>query len=72
MAPIGDDTVKSLQELVNQLESRVKELEDRLSHAAGGTKPTANEGVRMILMGPPGAGMQPASLQVCLNDWGSG
>ena len=56
MAPIGDDAVKSLQDLVNKLESRVKELEDRIQHASGGTKHTANEGIRMILMGPPGAG----------------
>lgn len=56
MAPIGDDAVKSLQDLVNKLESRVKELEDRIQHASGGTKHTAVEGIRMILMGPPGAG----------------
>jgi len=56
MAPIGDDTVKSLQDLVNKLETRVKELEDKLGHVASGTKHTTAEGVRMILMGPPGAG----------------
>lgn len=58
MAPIGDDTVKSLHDLVNKLESRVKELEDKLGHAHAGTKHEAPHGVRMILMGPPGAGMQ--------------
>ncbi len=57
MAPIGEDTVQSLHDLVNKLESRVKELEDKLSHAHGGTKHAPNEGVRMILMGPPGAGV---------------
>ena len=57
MAPIRDDTVQTLQELVNKLESRVKELEDKLGHAQGGTKHSPNEGIRMILMGPPGAGM---------------
>ena len=57
MAPIGDDTVQALQDMVNKLESRVKQLEDSLNHAQGGTKHTAEEGVRMILMGPPGAGM---------------
>ena len=56
MAPIGDDAVKSLQDLVNKLESRVKELEDRIQHASSGTKHAPNEGIRMILMGPPGAG----------------
>jgi adenylate kinase len=61
MAPIGDDTVKALQDLVNKLESRVKELEDKLTHAQSGTKHTSEEGVRMILMGPPGAGMSSSS-----------
>lgn len=56
MAPIGDDTVQSLQELVSKLELRVKQLEDKIQHASGGPKPSADEGVRMILMGPPGAG----------------
>ena len=57
MAPIGDDAVQSLQDLVQKLELRVKQLEDKLTHAQAGTKPSAIEGVRMILMGPPGAGM---------------
>jgi hypothetical protein len=57
MAPIGNDTVQTLQDLVQKLESRVKQLEDKLEHASGGTKHTPTEGVRMILMGPPGAGM---------------
>jgi adenylate kinase len=56
MAPIGDDTVQSLQEMVNKLESRVKELEDKLKHTSDGTKHSPDEGVRMILIGPPGAG----------------
>jgi adenylate kinase len=45
--------------LVNKLESRVKQLEDKLTHAQAGTKHVPAEGVRMILMGPPGAGMSP-------------
>ncbi|PQE22795.1 adenylate kinase protein [Rutstroemia sp. NJR-2017a BBW] len=56
MAPIGDDTVQALQELVNKLESRVKQLEDKLQHASGGPAPSSYESIRMILMGPPGAG----------------
>lgn len=56
MAPIGDDTVQTLQDLVQKLESRVKQLEDKLNHAQAGTTHSAGEGVRMILMGPPGAG----------------
>jgi adenylate kinase len=57
MAPIGDDAVQSLQELVKKLESRVKELEDRLQYASGGPAPSPAGSVRMVLMGPPGAGM---------------
>jgi adenylate kinase len=57
MPPITDKNVESLQEMVNKLELRVKELEDKLTHAHGGPKPVET-GVRMILMGPPGAGMQ--------------
>lgn len=57
MAPIGDDTVQTLQDLVNKLESRVKQLEDKLHHASGGSPAPAAESVRMILIGPPGAGM---------------
>jgi adenylate kinase len=53
MAPIGDGTVQQLHDLVNKLEQRVQELESRL---AGGPK-NSPESVRMILMGPPGAGM---------------
>lgn len=70
MAPIGDDTVQTLQELVQKLESRVKQLEDKLEHASTGTKHTATEGVRMILMGPPGAGMSTPTnwLLLCCND----
>jgi adenylate kinase len=61
MPPIGDDTVQTLQDLVNKLESRVKQLEDKLTHAQAGTKHIPSEGVRMILMGPPGAGVSPGS-----------
>lgn len=57
MAPIGDETVQGLHELVNKLEQRIKQLEDKLTHVEGGTKHTADEEIRMILMGPPGAGM---------------
>lgn len=56
MAPIGDDTVQSLHDLVNKLESRVKQLEEKLHLASGGAAPAPTESVRMILMGPPGAG----------------
>jgi adenylate kinase len=54
MPPIGDSTLQGLQEMVQKLEQRVQELEGRL---AGGPSKTAEGSVRMILMGPPGAGM---------------
>lgn len=54
MAPITED----LHDLVAKLEQRVKDLENRLHLAAGGaSRPIdTSNGVRMILMGPPGAG----------------
>ena len=57
MAPIGNDAVQSLQEMVKKLESRVQELEDQLQHFSGGPAPSPTHSVRMVLMGPPGAGM---------------
>ncbi|GJC82297.1 adenylate kinase [Colletotrichum liriopes] len=53
MSSLVEEAVKKLTSTVESLESRIKSLEDR---AAGGSgKPTAEE-VRMILIGPPGAG----------------
>ena len=59
MAPIKDETVDALKDLVNKLETRVKQLEDKIQHGGSGAAPAANESVRMILMGPPGAGILP-------------
>lgn len=72
MAPIGDDASRTLHDLVNKLESRVKELEDKLAHAAGGPAPSTSESVRMILMGPPGAGMYLWNSRACDCDRGLG
>ncbi len=52
MAPITEN----LHELVEKLEQRVKDLESRLDIAGGAPKTNTADGVRMILMGPPGAG----------------
>lgn len=59
MAPITDEMVQSLQDTISKLESRVHQLESRLGGGEGGTRKAASSGqsVRMILMGPPGAGM---------------
>src|SRR5258706_521830 len=50
MAPTSED----LHDLVHKLEARVKELEARIESGAKSALPTP--GVRMILIGPPGAG----------------
>ena len=54
MAPITDTVVDDLKSTVPRLEQRIAELENRLSGHGGGAAST--ESVRMILMGPPGAG----------------
>ena len=56
MAPISDETVQDLKELVRKLDNRVRQLEARLE----GREPQKSSSVssmRMILMGPPGAGV---------------
>lgn len=50
MSPI-DTEFKRLQDVVSGLEQRVKQLEQR--QGGGSSVP---ESVRMIIMGPPGAG----------------
>lgn len=54
MAPTSDD----IHEVVLRLEARVKELEARLLKSEGLAPSTTKDGqsIRMILMGPPGAG----------------
>lgn len=49
-----DNEFKRLQDVVTGLEERVKRLEQRQSGDAAAKIP--EDGVRMILMGPPGAG----------------
>jgi len=51
-----DTEFKRLQDVVSSLEERVKRLEHRQSG-----EPLTAEGIRMILMGPPGAGMSATS-----------
>ncbi|KAJ5169086.1 adenylate kinase [Penicillium canariense] len=54
MAPIIDDAVSGLKDTIGKLEARVADLENRLT---GGDKPKSlTEQMRIILMGPPGAG----------------
>lgn len=47
-----DSELQRLRDVVSGLEARVEKLEERQTGVA---KPA--DGVRMILMGPPGAGM---------------
>jgi len=55
MAPIKDQVVDDLKNLVHRLQARVEDLEAKLS-GEGSSSSSAESGVRMILMGPPGAG----------------
>ena len=60
MAPITDDTVEALRDTIHKLESRVQQLEAKLAHSDGPSSTSSSKkalkSVRMILMGPPGAG----------------
>ncbi|KAK4964428.1 adenylate kinase [Elasticomyces elasticus] len=57
MAPIIDQLVDKLKGTVDKLEARVAELEARLEGRDGtSSSPASDDGVRMIIMGPPGAG----------------
>lgn len=60
MAPIRDETVEGLRDLVSKLETRVEQLEAKLEQTTGGPsarkQKNPSSGIRMILMGPPGAG----------------
>lgn len=60
MAPTSDD----IHELVAKLEARVKELEAKVLKYEGGAPSSTKDGqsIRMILMGPPGAGKSRLSL----------
>ena len=53
MAPITEETVNGLRDLVDKLEARVHQLESKLG---GSEKQDASQSMRMILIGPPGAG----------------
>lgn len=56
MAPITDQAVADLKQLVQKLEGRISELESRLDGGKGGASDKGEGSMRMILMGPPGAG----------------
>lgn len=55
MAPSDSSVVAELKALVGKLEGRIEELEHKISGGEGSA--ASNKGsMRMILMGPPGAG----------------
>jgi adenylate kinase len=60
MAPTPDDVINSLKSTVDKLEARVAELEGKLKGSAGSSSGSSSssgsDGMRMILIGPPGAG----------------
>ncbi|KAF7719220.1 adenylate kinase [Penicillium ucsense] len=56
MAPITDDVVSGLKDTIGKLEARVVELEGRLTGASSSKPMSMSEQIRVILMGPPGAG----------------
>ena len=61
MAPTPDELVQALQGTVDKLENRVAELEARLKGqpTSGRSASSGGDGLRMILIGPPGAGELP-------------
>ncbi len=48
-----EDQIRNLNDVIGGLESRIRRLEERRF----GDSPKTPEAVRMILIGPPGAGM---------------
>ena len=49
-----EDEVKHLRDVIDALDGRVKALESR--QLTGGSKAPTTEEIRMLLIGPPGAG----------------
>ncbi|KAI1931132.1 adenylate kinase [Ophidiomyces ophidiicola] len=57
MAPAKDETVDSLKSIIRDLEARVVQLERKIVDGGSSSKPNSlMESMRMVLMGPPGAG----------------
>ena len=69
MAPLGEQLVDQLRGTVDKLEARVAELEARLhgkaQQAASSSSSSTSDEMRIILMGPPGAGMRDSKRVVC-------
>ena len=66
MAPIKDEAVDALKDLVHKLEAKVEQLESRLhGDGKGSTSRSQTGNLRLILIGPPGAGT--GLLKCCIN-----
>jgi adenylate kinase len=72
MAPLGEQLVDQLRGTVDKLEARVAELEARLhgkAQSLSSSSASSSDEMRIILMGPPGAGMRDSkSLVVFFGD----
>ena len=66
MAPITDDTVEVLRDTIRRLESRVHQLEAKMGVGDSSQSKSNLASVRMILMGPPGAGMEWPNDNACV------
>jgi adenylate kinase len=67
MAPITEEVISGLKDTINKLEAKVSDLEDRLSN--GGKPKSVSEQMRIILMGPPGAGTPSNSRNRKIMQW---
>ena len=58
MAPITDETVQALRDTIHKLESRVQQLESRLGGDGASSEKDGGvpQSIRLVIMGPPGAG----------------
>lgn len=55
MAPTDSSVVDELKNTIDKLQAKVQDLESRLSGSSSSGS-SSSDGMRMILMGPPGAG----------------
>lgn len=68
MAPLGEQLVDQLKGTIDKLETRVAELEARLhgkAQSAASSLSSNSDEMRIILMGPPGAGMRDCTPSLC-------
>ncbi|KAM5441135.1 adenylate kinase [Microsporum ferrugineum] len=56
MAPANGESIDALKDLISSLESRIVGLEQALLNGGNSESNSAAQSMRMILMGPPGAG----------------